>query len=88
MAQEDIAGTAQRVGGRMQETVGQVTGDTRAQVEGAARRVYGSAQHAYGTIRDNAEQGVEILTEQVRTYPLGALLVAGVLGYLIGRLSD
>lgn len=88
MAEENITGTAQRLGGRVQEAVGHMTGDTRTQVEGAARRAYGSAQHAYGTIRDNAEQGVEMLTEQVRAYPMGALLLAGALGYLLGRLSD
>jgi uncharacterized protein YjbJ (UPF0337 family) len=88
MAQEDITGTAQRVGGRVQEAAGNLTGDARSQVEGTARQAYGTAQQAYGSIRDNAEQGVEMLSEQVRAYPLGALLLAGALGYLIGRLTD
>ena len=88
MAQEDITGTAQRLGGRVQEGIGDLAGDARTQAEGVARQAYGSAQQAYGAVRDNAGQGVDMLSEQVRNYPLGALLLAGAIGFLIGRLTD
>jgi uncharacterized protein YjbJ (UPF0337 family) len=87
MNQDDIAGTAQRVAGKVQEGVGNLTGDARTQAEGSARQVYGSAQQAYGGLRDSASHGVEAMQEQVRNYPLGALMLAGALGYIIGRLA-
>ncbi len=55
-----ITGAAKELGGKVQSTVGDLTGSKRDSVEGRAREAAGSAENLYGqakdTVRDAAEQ--------------------------------
>ena len=59
MADHDrIEGAAKNIGGKIKETAGKVTGDTKLQAEGKADQVEGKVQNAVGgakdTLRDKA----------------------------------
>jgi uncharacterized protein YjbJ (UPF0337 family) len=71
-----VEGTVREFGGRVQEAVGNVTGDTKTQAQGLYNQAAGQAQQA-------ASQ----LTDVVKAQPVVAAVVALGLGYLIGRLT-
>jgi uncharacterized protein YjbJ (UPF0337 family) len=71
-----VEGTAREFGGRVQEAVGNVVGDSETQARGVYNQAAGQAQQA-------AAQ----LTDVVKAQPLLASLVALGIGYLIGRLT-
>ena len=48
MNEDRIMGTARNLGGKVQEGVGRVTGDTKSQVEGIMNQAAGAAQDLYG----------------------------------------
>ena len=49
-----ISGTARNIGGKVEENLGRVTGDSKMQAEGIAKQVSGVAQDMYGQARDTA----------------------------------
>jgi len=71
-----MEGTARNFGGRVQETVGNMAGDTKTQAEGLYNQATGQAQQAVGQFSDI-----------VKAQPLMATLVALGLGYVLGRLT-
>lgn len=71
-----VEGTARDFGGRVQETVGNMTGDTRTQAQGLYNQATGQAQQAAGQF-----------TDMVKSQPLTATLVALAVGYILGRLT-
>jgi uncharacterized protein YjbJ (UPF0337 family) len=71
-----VEGTARDFGGRVQETVGNVTGDTRTQAQGLYNQATGQAQQAAGQF-----------TDMVKAQPLTATLIALAVGYILGRLT-
>jgi uncharacterized protein YjbJ (UPF0337 family) len=54
MDKDRIKGTVDDVAGRAKRQVGEWTGDTSAQVEGAAQQVKGKAEKAWGNVKDAA----------------------------------
>ena len=71
-----VEGTARDFGGRVQETVGNMTGDSRTQAQGLYNQASGQAQQAAGQF-----------TDMVKSQPVTATLVALALGYILGRLT-
>ena len=71
-----VAGTARDFGGRVQETVGNMTGDTKTQAQGLYNQATGQAQQAAGEF-----------TDMVKSQPIMATLVALAIGYVLGRLT-
>lgn len=71
-----IEGTAREFGGRVQETVGNVTGDTKTQAQGLYNQASGQAQQAAAQFSD-----------VVKAQPVVASLVALAIGYVLGRLT-
>jgi uncharacterized protein YjbJ (UPF0337 family) len=59
MDKDSVAGTAKQVKGSVREAIGKVTGDAKAQAEGAAEKNAGKVQNAVGgakdTLRDVAD---------------------------------
>jgi uncharacterized protein YjbJ (UPF0337 family) len=49
-----VKGTIDDAAGRAKRQVGEWTGDTNAQVEGAAQQVKGKAEKAWGNVKDAA----------------------------------
>jgi uncharacterized protein YjbJ (UPF0337 family) len=77
-------GTARRVGGRIQEAVGDFAGDASSQIRGRANEAVGAAQQAYGTVSDEARAYADQLSDTVKEQPLVALAIAGGVGFLLG----
>ena len=49
-------GLAQKMSGKVKETVGKLTGDSKLQAEGAADQVVGAAKNAVGGVKDAVRQ--------------------------------
>jgi uncharacterized protein YjbJ (UPF0337 family) len=61
MDKDRVKGAANDAAGRVKRQVGEWTGDTKTQVEGAAQQLKGKAQKALGNVKDaarNASQSV------------------------------
>jgi uncharacterized protein YjbJ (UPF0337 family) len=97
MDENRVSGTARNVGGKVQEGVGRVTGDTRTQAEGLANQVTGTAQDLYGRARDSAGEATDtavnmagsfekMLRNTIENQPYTAAAVALGLGWLLGRM--
>ncbi len=71
-----VEGTAREFGGRVQEAVGNVTGDTKNQAEGLYNQASGQAQQAAAQFSD-----------VVKAQPVVSALVALAIGYVLGRLT-
>jgi uncharacterized protein YjbJ (UPF0337 family) len=71
-----VEGTARDFGGRVQETVGNVTGDSKTQAQGLYNQAAGQAQQAAGQFSD-----------VIKAQPIVASLVALAIGYVLGRLT-
>jgi uncharacterized protein YjbJ (UPF0337 family) len=54
MNKDTVKGTVDDVAGRAKRQVGEWTGDTNTQVEGAAQQVKGKVEKAWGNIKDAA----------------------------------
>jgi uncharacterized protein YjbJ (UPF0337 family) len=54
MDKDRIKGAANDAAGRVKRQVGEWTGDTDAQVEGAAQQIKGKTQKAVGAVKDAA----------------------------------
>ena len=55
MNSDQVKGTANDVAGRAKRQVGEWTGDTNAEVEGAAQQIKGKAQKAWGNVKEAAK---------------------------------
>lgn len=71
-----VEGTAREFGGRVQEGVGNLTGDTKTQAQGLYNQASGQAQQAAAQFSD-----------VVKAQPVVASLVALAIGYVLGRLT-
>jgi uncharacterized protein YjbJ (UPF0337 family) len=54
MDKDRVKGTVDDAAGRIKRQVGEWTGDTGAQVEGAAQQVKGKVEKAWGNVKDAA----------------------------------
>jgi uncharacterized protein YjbJ (UPF0337 family) len=79
MNSNQLDGTLKDAAGKVQDAVGGLTGDLDLQAEGKARQLAGKAQAKYG---DSVDQ----LAGAARNNPLGALVIAVGVGFLLGRL--
>jgi uncharacterized protein YjbJ (UPF0337 family) len=97
MDENRLSGTAKNIGGKLEEGVGRVSGDTKTQAEGIARQVGGAAQDMYGqardaasdmagTARDTASSFERVLRNTIETQPYTSALVALGIGWLLGRM--
>ena len=95
MDKDRIVGAAKEFGGRVEGAVGDLTGDTKTQASGTAREAAGTVQNLYGQAKDAYENsgerlrdGTQALTQKVQDNPLGALLVAGGIGFALALLMS
>jgi len=54
MNKDDVKGTIDDAAGRAKRKVGEWTGDTKTQAEGAAQQVKGKVEKAWGNLKDAA----------------------------------
>jgi uncharacterized protein YjbJ (UPF0337 family) len=98
MNQDRIAGTARNVGGKVEETIGRVTGDAATRLEGKAKQVEGAVQDFYGqakdkavdaaeTVRDSIGEADDVVRDTIAHHPYASAAVALGIGFLIGRMA-
>ena len=75
MDKDRIAGSAKDFAGKVEGAVGSMAGDAKTQASGVAR-------DAAETLRD----GSQAVAKKVEDNPLGALLVAGGIGFALAML--
>jgi uncharacterized protein YjbJ (UPF0337 family) len=110
MDKDRISGMAKDVAGKVEGTVGGITGDARTEASGRAREAAGTVQNLYGQAKDAARdasdaavnfakdaidnsgetyrEGSEAVAKTVRDNPLGALLIAGGIGFALAMLMS
>jgi len=90
MDENRLEGSARNFGGKVQEGVGQATGDTKSKVEGVMNQAAGTAQNLYGQSADVARQTAGTfdawLRNQIETQPYTMAIVALGIGWLLGRM--
>jgi len=53
---DQVAGIAKQIKGSVKQTAGKATGNRRTQVEGAADKVGGKMQKAYGDVKEKVRK--------------------------------
>jgi uncharacterized protein YjbJ (UPF0337 family) len=90
MDENRIEGSARNLGGKIQEGVGRVTGDTKSTVDGLINQAAGTAQNLYGqaadAVRQNASPVEAWLRNQIETQPYTTVVAALGIGWLLGRM--
>jgi uncharacterized protein YjbJ (UPF0337 family) len=98
MNQDSVVGSAKNLGGKVQEGVGRVTGDTKTQVEGVINQAAGAAQDLYGQAKDGASDAVQAVRQgaldaedyirhTIEKRPYTTAIVALCVGWVIGRMG-
>jgi uncharacterized protein YjbJ (UPF0337 family) len=98
MNEDRIMGTARNLGGKVQEGVGRVTGDTKSQVEGVMNQAAGAAQDLYGQAKESASDAVkavqqgavdaeDYIRQMIEKRPYTVAFAALCVGWLIGRMG-
>ena len=66
MDENQAAGTAKNLAGKVEEGVGRAVGDVKAEVEGKIEQEIGRAQDLYGQARETAEQAVDAVQSKAK----------------------
>ncbi len=77
--ENEVEGTVRDVGGKLQDAVGGLTGDSETQARGRINQAAGQAQKAIGSLAED-------LRDNVVDQPLTALAIVGGLGLVLGFL--
>lgn len=98
MDENRFEGTAQDLGGKAKEMAGKLTGDSKMKAEGNMDQATGTAQKAYGQVKDTVrefggdygsqlldqvEDAGDALADQIDQRPITAILVAAGIGFLL-----
>jgi uncharacterized protein YjbJ (UPF0337 family) len=97
MNDDRVIGTAKNLGGKAQETLGHVTGDTKSQVEGVINQAAGAAQDLYGQAKETASDAAQAIhgavdaedyiRHTIEKHPYTTAIVALCVGWIIGRMG-
>jgi len=98
MNEDRLAGTATNLGGKVQQGIGRVTGDTKSQVEGVVNQAAGAAQDLYGQAKDTASDAAQAvrqgavdaedyIRQVIEKRPYTVALAALCVGWLLGRMG-
>jgi uncharacterized protein YjbJ (UPF0337 family) len=69
MDKDRVKGKVDDVAGRVKRQVGEWTGDTKTEAEGAAQQVKGKVENAWGKVKDSARDAVDkAKTEQPKRH--------------------
>ena len=82
-----VEGTVKNLGGKVQDVVGGLTGDTETKARGKVNQAAGSAQDTYGSALDTVGEWSESIVGMTKDRPLTALLFAVSIGYMIRMLT-
>jgi uncharacterized protein YjbJ (UPF0337 family) len=98
MNEDRVIGTAKNLGGKAQEGLGRVTGDTKTQVEGVINQAAGATQHLYGQAKESVSDAAEVVRQgamnaedyirhTIEKRPYTMAFAALCIGWLIGRMG-
>ncbi|MFP5236178.1 MAG: CsbD family protein [Acidobacteriota bacterium] len=65
MNKDHVKGAMDDAAGRVKRQVGEWTGDTNAQVDGAAQQVKGKAEKAWGNVKDAARDANDHMNDRM-----------------------
>ena len=82
MDENRIEGSARDIGGKLQDAVGGLTGDTSIQARGKANQAAGQAQDTYGKLVGQLQ---EMTQDQPMTVLISTLGIGLLFGFLLGR---
>jgi uncharacterized protein YjbJ (UPF0337 family) len=96
MDKHHVSGAARSAAGKIEESIGSATGDTKSQVQGAMDRAQGAAENLYGQTKDAASDAAaglrktalsfeDTLRNTIEDKPYTAVAIALGLGWLLGR---
>jgi uncharacterized protein YjbJ (UPF0337 family) len=96
MDQDRLSGTAKNLGGKIEESIGNATGDARTQARGQMKHAEGRAQDLYGqakeagvetldSVRRLPDSAEDALRDYIERKPYTTAVIALGLGWLIGR---
>ncbi len=98
MEENQFEGAARDLGGKAQEMAGKLTGDTKLKADGTIDQAAGTAQKAYGQVKeavrdyggdygsqllDQIEEAGDALADQIDQRPITAVLIAAGIGFLL-----
>lgn len=63
MNKDNVKGTMDDAAGRAKRQVGEWTGDTRTQAEGAGQQVKGKVEKAWGNVKDAAQNAKDSMNQ-------------------------
>jgi uncharacterized protein YjbJ (UPF0337 family) len=97
MNEDRVAGSVRNLGGKAQEGLGRVAGDTKTEAEGVTNQIAGAAQEIYGQARDGAAKVADaardagssfeqLLRDTIEQQPYTAVAIALGVGWFLGRL--
>jgi uncharacterized protein YjbJ (UPF0337 family) len=97
MNEDRVAGSVRNLGGKAQEGLGRVAGDTKTEAQGVANQIAGAAQEVYGQARDGAAKVADVardagssfeqlLRDTIEQQPYTAVAIALGIGWFLGRL--
>jgi uncharacterized protein YjbJ (UPF0337 family) len=98
MNEDRVVGNTRNLGGKAQEGLGRVVGDTKMQDEGLVNQAVGAAQDLYGQAKDTATDAAaavrqsavdaeDYFRQMIEKRPYTTALVALGIGWLIGRMG-
>jgi uncharacterized protein YjbJ (UPF0337 family) len=109
MDKDRIVGSAKDAAGKVEDAVGDMTGNAQTQAAGHAREAAGTVQNLYGQAKDTSRDagdaaisyakdayqnsgetlrdGSQAVAKTVQDNPLGALLIAGGIGFALALLT-
>jgi uncharacterized protein YjbJ (UPF0337 family) len=82
MDSDRVTGSARQAGGAVKEVVGNMTGDSKLQTEGAIDRLVGRIENTFGGLKDTVREGYDAVSdlstgaaivETTKRYPVLAL---------------
>ena len=96
MDEHRVIGAARNVGGKVEESFGRVSGDTKSQVQGVIDQAQGTAENLYGQAKDAAGSAADglrrtassvedVVRHTIEDRPYTAVVIALALGWLFGR---
>lgn len=86
MTTERVTGVFEDAAGKVQDTVGGLTGDAASQMQGKLHQAAGKAKSLYGGVADQAQDVFSATIRRTQDNPVAALLIAAGVGYLLARL--
>ncbi len=78
-----IEGSAKNLGGKVQETIGDVIGDPETQAQGVANQIAGTAQNAMGSASDILKGWGTVIGDATKERPFTTLAIAIAAGFVL-----